>query len=309
MTGVEPLAAASSLHWGEFLPPFAAMGGYGALYAVRCRTLAGDGRPVPSWRMACFSGGVLFVLVALAPPVDALADQLLVAHMAQHLLLGDIAPLLIAFGVTGAVLQPLLRRRARLALRHVSSPFPAFALWAADLYLWHAPALYQAALRNDLLHSLQHACFFLFGLNMWLALLGPLPKPAWFTSAGRLGYVVLVRFTGMLLGNVLIWSGTVLYPYYASGERAHGLRGLQDQGLAGAAMMLEGSLVTIALLGWLFMTAAAESERRQQLIEFAAGLNIELAPERAARAVAAGRDHELRERLTRGIGPSDGERP
>jgi cytochrome c oxidase assembly factor CtaG len=244
----------------------------------------------------------LLVVIVITPPLDNLADQLLVAHMAQHLLLGDVAALLVALGLTGPLLQPLLRRRPR-ALRWIANPLPAFGLWALDLYAWHAPGLYQAALRSDLLHSLEHLCFFLFGLNMWLALLGPLPKPSWFGTLGRLGYVVAVRFTAMLLGNVLIWSGTVFYPYYAHGEHAHGLSPLRDQGLTGALMMLEGSIVTVLLFGWLFARAAAEGERRQELIEYAAAHDIALAPQRAARAVTADREQELRERLRRGSEP------
>ena len=291
--------AASSLHLGEFLPPAVAMAAYAVPYAARCRTLRRERKPVARWRQVSFAAGVVLIVGVLIPPADKLADQLLVAHMVQHLLLGDIAALLIALGLTGPLLQPLLRHRPNRALRWLSNPVAAFVLWAVDLYAWHAPGLYQAALRHDLVHSLQHACFFLFGLNMWLALLGPFPKPAWFGNLGRLGYILAVRFAGAVLGNILIWSGSVFYPYYASGEASHGVTALHDQGLAGAAMMLEQSILTVGLFAWLFMRAAAEGERRQELIEFAAEHHVELSPERAARAVAAGRDAELRERLTR----------
>jgi cytochrome c oxidase assembly factor CtaG len=294
---MQPLYAATSLHLGEFLPPVAAMAAYALPYAVRTRTLRREGRPVPAWRQACFAAGTLLILAVTTPPADRLADSLLAAHMAQHLVLGDLAALLIALGLTGPVLQPLLRHRPNRALAWLGNPLVAFPLWALNLYAWHVPALYQAALRHDLVHSLQHACFFFFGLNMWLALLGPLPKPAWFGNFARLVYVVAVRLTAMVLGNVLIWSATVFYPYYASGERAYGMSPLRDQGLAGGLMMIEGSIVTIALFGWLFMRAAGQSERSQRLVEYAAAHGVELSPERAARAVAAGREQELRARL------------
>ncbi len=294
-----PLAvAASSAHWGEFLPPVAAMCGYAVPYAIRARKLARERRAIARWRQASFVAGVALILLAISPPLDYLADHLLAAHMAQHIVLGDLAALLVALGLTGPLLQPVLRHHPmNRALRRISHPVPAFLLWTLDLYAWHAPFAYQAALRNDLLHSLEHACFFAFGLNMWLALLGPLPKPAWFGNLAQLGYVICVRFTGAILANVLLWSGTVFYPYYAAGERAHGLSALQDQGAAGTIMMLTESLVTVGLFGWLFMRTAAAAERRQELIEYAAERNVALTPERAARAVAAGREAELRERL------------
>jgi putative membrane protein len=293
------------VHWVEFLTPVVAMGSYGAVYALRCRTLAREGRPLPAWRQVCFAAGAVLVVVAVTPPVDGISDRLFAAHMAQHILLGDFAALLIALGLTGPLLQPILRQRAHHVLRRVSHPAVAFGLWALNLYVWHAPFAYQAALRDDFVHTFQHACFFLFGLNMWFALLGPLPKPAWFGNLGRLGYVIAVRLTSALLANVFLWSGTIFYPYYASGERQHSLTAIQDQGIAGAIMMVSDSVLTLGLFGWLFMRAAGESDRKQELLEFAASRHVALTPERAARAVAAGRDGELRARLAADE-PADG---
>ena len=94
----------------------------------------------------------------------------------------------------------------------------ALPLWALNLYLWHLSALYQGVLDSSLLHFAQHVGFFTFGLAMWLPLVGPLPKPRWFGDAAKLGYVVVVRLLEAVLANVLIWSGSVLYPDYAPGE-------------------------------------------------------------------------------------------
>jgi cytochrome c oxidase assembly factor CtaG len=292
----EPLATAS-FHPAEFLVPTAAMAAYAGPYLLRTRTLRREGRPVPAWRQLCFFAGAALVVAALVPPVDKLSDELFFAHMAQHLALADVAALLVLLGVTGPLLQPLLRRRPIGALRLLSNPLVAFPLWAVDLYLWHSPFLYQAALRHDLVHALEHACFFFFGLNMWLPLFGPLPKPAWFGNLARLGYIIAVRFTGTVLANVFIWSGTVFYRFYASGEAHHGVSSLHDQSIAGALMMIEQSVLTIGLFAWLFARAAAEGERRQELIEFAAARGVVLSEERAARAVAAGRDAALEERI------------
>jgi cytochrome c oxidase assembly factor CtaG len=244
----------------------------------------------------------MLIVVAVTPPVDHIADRLLAAHMVQHVLLGELAALLVAVGLTGPVLQPILHHRVNRTLRRLSHPVAAFALWAVNLYAWHTPFAYQAALRNDLVHTIQHASFFLFGLNMWFALIGPLPKPAWFGNLGRLGYVIAVRLTGALLANIFLWSGTVFYPYYAPGEREYGISALQDQGTAGAIMMVTESIVTLGVFAWLFLRTAAESDRKQELIEFAASRDIALTPERAARAVAAGREAELRARLAGGRG-------
>jgi putative membrane protein len=268
-----------------------------ALYAARARGLARRGRPVPRWREASFASGILLIGVALTSPLAGLDSELVWVHMAQHLVLGDLAALLIVLGLTGPLLQPLLATRGLGWLRGLVHPAVALPLWLADLYLWHVPVLYQAALSSQPVHGLEHACFVGFGIAMWMALLGPLPKPAWFGNAARLVYVVVVRFGGAVLANVLIWSGSALYPDYAAGESEHGISPLADQGAAGILMMIEQGFVTLGLFAWLFFRAARESEERQSLLDLAAERGVALEESRAARAVAAGQGERLRDRI------------
>src|SRR3989442_6030294 len=171
--------------------------------------------------------------------------------MIEHLLLGDIAALLIVLGLTGPLLAPLLRIGLIDRLRALSHPAIALPLWALDLSAWHIPALYEAALRHTGVHVLEHAMFLAFGVNMWMCLLGPLPMPSWFTNVWRLLYIVGVRLAGAILGNVFLWSGTAFYSFYAHGERANGISPVADQNIAGAIMMVEESLLTIGLFCWL----------------------------------------------------------
>jgi len=135
---------------------------------------------------------------------------------------------------------------------------------------------------------------------MWLALLGPLPKPAWFGNGAKIGYIIAVRLIQSVLANAMLWSSGVLYPRYAAGERAHGLSPGGDQNAAGAIMMIEGSLLTLVLFAWLFLRSAREGEERQALLDLAQARGVELTETRAARAVSAGRGAELRRRIERG---------
>jgi cytochrome c oxidase assembly factor CtaG len=173
----------------------------------------------------------------------------------------------------------------------------AFPLWALDLYVWHLPALYQAALRDPSVHALQHAMFLAAGINMWMCLFGPLPTPSWFGNLGKLVYIVAVRLAGAVLGNVFLWSGTVFYPFYLRGDARFHIAPIADQNLAGAIMMVEGSVLTLGLFCWLFLRTAREGEERQDLLDFARARGLELTDARAARAVSAGRGAELRRRL------------
>jgi cytochrome c oxidase assembly factor CtaG len=295
---VPPVAAAfDGIHLAEFLPPVLASAVYLALYVRRAQTLAAERRPIPTWRVISFFAGVLLMATVQLPPFDAWADQVLISHMVQHIIIGDLASLLIVLGLTGPVLQPLLHIRLTQPLRQLAHPVVALLLWTADLYLWHVPFFYQLAVRHDGVHALEHMCFLWFGTLMWLALIGPLPKPAWFTNWGRLLYVVGVRLIGSILGNVLIWTQTVLYPVYKQSDAARGLNPLSDQNIAGAVMMIEESILTILLLGWLFYRFALQDEQRQALLDLATSRGVELTDERAARAAEAGASERLRERL------------
>jgi len=299
-----PLAsvAFNGVHWGEFVPPVAAAVAYLVLYTRRMRTLARERRPVARWRVASFVTGVLLLVAVQVGPADSLADQVLIAHMVQHIIIGDFCSLLIVLGLTGPVLAPLLQFRPTRPLRKLAHPAVALLLWALDLYGWHLPLFYQLAIRHDLVHALEHACLLWFGMLLWLAVIGPLPKPAWFNGWGRLGYLVSIRLIGAVLGNVFVWTQTVFYPVYDRTDAARGLNPLSDQNLAGAVMMVEQSILTLLLFGWLFYRFSVQDEERQALVDLAANRGVELPPARAARAAeaGAGASERLRERIISG---------
>ena len=127
-----------------------------------------------------------------------------------------------------------------------------------------------------------------------------MPKPRWFGGWGALGYIIVVRLIGAVLANILLWSQTIFYPVYRSSDAARGLNPLSDQNLAGGVMMVEESILTVILLGWLFFRFARQDEERQELLDLAAQQGIELSDERARRAAQAGRAETLRQRLLTG---------
>jgi putative membrane protein len=268
----------------------------GLLYTKRVRTLALSGHPVPGWRQACFYAGFVVIGVALTS-LGGESQELLLAHMVEHLLLGDIAALLIVLGLTGPLIAPILKIGFFDRLRALAHPAIAFPLWAIDLYTWHLPIFYEDALRNSWVHALEHAMFLGFGINMWMCLFGPLPMPQWFGNLGKLIYIIAVRLTGTVLGNIFLWSGTVFYPFYLHGDSVNHISPLADQNIAGAIMMVEESILTLGLFCWLFLRTAKQGEERQELLDFARARGIELTEARATRAVAAGRGMELRKRL------------
>ena len=294
------LASATGLSFEplQLLPSLA----FGALYCVRARTLARQARPLPHWRQYCFYGGLALIVATLVSPLQTLADELFLAHMAEHLLLADIGALVLVLGLTGPLLAPLLRSPALGWLRHLAHPVAAFVLWSANLLFWHLVGPHEAAVTDDFLHAIQHMLFVGLGINMWMALLGPLPKPAWFGNLAKLLYIVAVRFVSTVLANVFVWTDRAFFDVYRPGERAHDIAPQADQVVAGSMMMVEGSILTICLFGWLFLRSAREGQERQELLELAAAGGVALDARRAARAVAAGRGGELRRRIEGGGG-------
>ncbi|MBS1676780.1 MAG: cytochrome c oxidase assembly protein [Actinobacteria bacterium] len=267
-----------------------------AAYLKRAQTLNREGRGVPAWRQLSFGIGMVVVLIAVGP-LEGKAGELVLAHMGQHILLADVATLLIVLGLTGPLMQPLLANRLAHALRFLTHPVVAISLFTVNLFLWHSPPLYQAVLDSVPLHEAEHLSFIATGILLWMPLFGPLPKPAWFGKAAHVIYTVGIWLPAMVLANVLMWSDSVFYPDYSATAVANGIEPIADQSTAGAILMGECMLMALAIFAWVFLRWAREDVERQELLDLAYAEGVPLTPERAARAVAAGRGAALRERI------------
>src|SRR5204862_295588 len=162
------------------------------LYWWRANHLAQRGRPVPAWRQASFAAGLLAIALSLIG-LGELSDELLWPHMLEHLLIGHLAAILLVLGLTGPLLQPILAIRPFDRLRVLAHPAVALPVWAVNLCVWHLPVLYERTLTSPPLHALEHGMFIFFGCVMWMPVLGPLPKPAWFNAGWKVIYVIVVR--------------------------------------------------------------------------------------------------------------------
>jgi cytochrome c oxidase assembly factor CtaG len=254
------------------------------LYARRAAQLARHGRPVPLRRRIGFGAGLAVVLLALVSPIDAIGEERLFSvHMLQHVLLGDLGPLLVVLGLDGRLLRPLLAFRPFRALRVLAHPAVALPLWAIDLCAWHVPFLYDAALRHAPVHACQHLLFFAFGALMWAALFEPLPGPRRFGAPWKAAYLVSMWVVWLALSQVFLWSGHAYYAPYLDVPRTWGLGPLADQRAGGGVMLVEGSFTMLGVLVWLLFRLFGESEARQRLLEGGAD------PAVAARAARYGR--------------------
>jgi putative membrane protein len=213
-----------------------------------------------------FAGAMLALLGALVTPLDGLGeDYLFSAHMLQHVLLGDIAPLLLLLSLSRVMLRPVTRRLMRLerALGPLASPVTAIALWLGTMYLWHIPALYDAAVEHPLLHALEHLSFFAAGIALWWPLVQPIPMRRALTGLQPLGYIAAAKGGLAALGLFLAWSSSAHYPWYEDAPRIWGLTAVEDQNVAGVIMMVEQSLTLVLVLVWVFVRMLARSEQEE----------------------------------------------
>jgi putative membrane protein len=231
----------------------------------RGRATGGAHRPGYG-RLTLFAGGLLVILAALVSPVDDLGDQLLVMHMVQHILLLDIAPILLILGLTKVLLRPVTRRLQVVERRAGYLAHPAFAVvvYVGFMWAWHVPAMYDAALRSTAVHALEHVCFFTAGALYWWHLLSPIRNRYRLTGLGPVAYMVATKLLVGLLGILLAFAPSVIYPFYAGHPHYWGLSPHTDQSMAGLVMALEQSIVMGTALVVVFFRMLSESEREAQ---------------------------------------------
>ena len=269
----------------------------GVAYFFRVGQLRERNRQPSLWRQTSFTVGLAAIVLVTVGPMDDLADNFVWGHMVQHTILLEEISLLLALGLTGPVLGPVLTKPGLKRLRGLTHPVAAFGIWVVVMYGWHAPPAYQLAAENEVVHLCEHASFVAAGVLMWLALLGPFPKPEWFGNGAKAVYAAGVHFASMGLANILMWSDVVFYPFYSASDEAHGISPITDQSLAGVVLMIQSAMLMFAILAWLVLRWAQQDTERQELLDLAYERGIDLDERRAGRAVNAGRAAELRERL------------
>jgi putative membrane protein len=213
-------------------------------------------------RMCLFGLGVAAAVLPLVSPLDELSDRyLLSAHMLEHVLMADVSPALLVLAVRGpltvfllppAVLRPLARSAGlRRVLGLLLRPAVSVALWVVVMASWHLPAAYDAALRSQRVHDLEHASFVLVGTLVWVQLVDPTHR---LEIRTRLLAALGLFAAGQTMSDVLVFSFHPYYgPYAAQPHRVFGLTPLADQRAAGLVMMAEqlvtaGTCVVVLLL-------------------------------------------------------------
>ena len=222
-----------------------------------------DGARRERWlRTMCFAAGELILLLALISPLDNLADhRSLLAHMIQHLLLLLVVPTLYLESLPSSFKRFASGGKLAGITRTVASPAVTFCLATGVLWLWHAPALYEAALRTEPIHALEHLSFLVSAALFWWPVLRPATHPAPLPELLEVVYLFAAAVSSTVLSALITFSSTVLYPTYLGVTPWLGLSPLDDQQAGGVLMWVVMGLwafgvAAIVFIRWLDRPAA-----------------------------------------------------
>ncbi len=251
-----------------------------AAYSVglaRLRSRAG-GRSVDLRRVSMAYAAFFLLALALFGPFDTYADYLFLVHMLQHLTLAlAAAPLLLMAGVMPAFMwsMPRFLRQgvgaefavtgmARRVVSFATQPRVAIVLFVGALWIWHIPDIYDAAVRNELIHLAEHMSFFLGAMLFWWPIIGPAPVRSPLGYPQRLIYLLLVVTPSAVLAALVTLAGSSIYDVYDGSNEVWGLDPLSDQRIGGLIMWVPGNFVYLLTMTVLFFKWFESEERKSR---------------------------------------------
>jgi len=241
------------------------------LYLRALSVLKSRGVAVPRGQIVLWHLGIALWVIGFFSPLHGLSDELLSAHMAQHLLIADLAAPLLLAGARNPVLGFLLPRPALVTVarspwlrgftRWLRKPLVAVPVYVVVLYGWHFSIFFEAAVRNGFVHALQHMSFVAIGVLVWWSALEP--KRRRFTGElWKVPYLIGARMAGMFLGMSFVLIRVPVYVgVYGAGDRGHGFTALADQQTAGAMMVAVDLLIMVFALCFFFFRASQDADR------------------------------------------------
>lgn len=214
--------------------------------------------------LGSFLSALALIGLDLLSPIDSLADSLSSVHMAQHMLLIFVVPVLVWWGRPLLPLyygmprfvRGLLDRVGRLGPVQVFfawlvRPITAWLIFVVVIWAWHLPVLYDLALEHEPIHNLEHACVFYASLLFWYPVMQPYPaRPRW-SRWVLVPYLILADVQFTVFSAILTFSDHVIYTYYLRVPGPWPISPLQDQEIAGLIMWIPGSIAFLLPLVWI----------------------------------------------------------
>ena len=235
-------------------------------------------RPHPPWRTASYLGGLALVVVAIESPLDVLGQHHFTFHMLQHELLLMVAAPLILLGAPttptlrgmprwlrlGVVRRLARRTSVRWLYRAITHPLLALALLTTMLWAWHlVPGWYDAALRDELLHDVQHLSYAVAGVLFWWGVIDPAPLRSRMSYPLRMVYLLVGGTPKHFLAALITFAGDPLYDIYSEVAPIVALTLKDDQSIGGLIMWAPSQMMHLAVIAAVFFVWFARSEREQ----------------------------------------------
>ncbi len=237
----------------------------GALYFYGIgplRDRLGLGPPASPWQILSFCAALMVLLASLNGPVHDLSDYYLFSvHMVQHLVLTLVFPPLLLAGVPGWLLRPLLVRRGVLPIARVlTRPWMAALLFSASIIIWHLVPFYDGMMRDHEIHIATHLLFMVTATLMWWPVMSPIQELPRLAPGLAMLYLFLIGIPMQVLGALITFADSILYPWYVAAPRTWGLSPLDDQRLGGLLMWIPGNLWIFGAIAVLFFRWSSQEE-------------------------------------------------
>jgi cytochrome c oxidase assembly factor CtaG len=285
---MDPVARAALSSWDWRPEVFFPLVILGVLFLLGWSRLRKHSRPARDWRSlgarwrpVSYISGLVVIAFALMSPLDVLVQQLFFMHMIQHLLLIMIAPVLLLlpnpmpfllWGLpsrarlwAGDALNRILHKRSTVGrvLRKLTGPVAVWFVMILFIVGWHDPAMYNAALRSDLVHDLEHLTMFTAGMLFWWSVTGAGPRlHKNMSRPAKIAFVIAAIPPNMALGATLAFSQQPIYTYYSDMPRLWGISVLDDQRISGIIMWIPGSMMYfMAALVLIFIILSGEGRK------------------------------------------------
>ncbi|HMT20514.1 MAG TPA: cytochrome c oxidase assembly protein [Promineifilum sp.] len=285
---MDPIARAALTSWSWRPEVIIALFVFGTLFIVgwsRLRSISGPPRSRRAlgagWRPVSYIAGLLVIGFALMSPLDVLVQQLFFMHMIQHLLLIMIAPILLLLPnpmpfllwglpqparlAAGRALNNVIHKESAIGrlLRKVTGPVAVWFIMILFIVGWHDPNMYNAALRSELVHDLEHVTMFVAGMLFWWTVTGAGPRlHKNMSRPAKVIFVIAAIPPNMALGAALAFSQQPIYSFYNDMPRLWGISVLDDQRLSGIIMWIPGSMMYfMTALALIFMILSGEERK------------------------------------------------